>query len=140
MYTLAYYSGLVGIGAPIWTLLSIFEGAALVAIAIFGIVQAYEAAGGRESRSFMVDITCLSVPVSITTMLGGWAMYWIIRTSFSNVLASLSESHLQFARNLSMVGSDFFGLLAFGTAVSIQAVVFWRMVRLLRIVREVQLK
>ncbi len=140
MYTLAYYSGLVGIGAPIWSLFSIFEGVALVAIAIFGIAQAYEAAGGRESRSFMVDFTCLSVPVSITTMLGGWAVYWVIRAGFFNLLQSLSESHFQFARNLSMIGSDLFGLLTFGAVVSIQAIVFWRMVRLLRMVREAQPK
>ena len=138
MYSLFYYSGLAGMGAPVWSLPSIFEGIAIMAITIFGIAQAYEAAGGRGSRSFLIDFTCLSVPVSITTMIGGWGLYWGIRFSFFNLLTALSESHFQFARNLTMIGADFFGLLVFVTVVSIQAIVFWRIVRLLRVVREMQ--
>lgn len=93
---------------------------------------------GGESRSFLIDFTCLSVPVSITTPLGVWGLYWVIRIGFFNLLTALSESHFQFARNLMMIGADFFGLLVFVAIVSIQVIVFWRIVRLLRIVRAMQ--
>lgn len=126
VFIVASYSGLVATSAAIWTLPSLLEFLALVAVTILGISHAFNSAGGRESNSFLVDFSCLYVPVSVTTVLTVWGVYWAIRFGFRELLVSMSESNFQFARNLWLIGSDFVGLITFAATVSIQAITYSR--------------
>ena len=131
-YTLLYYSGLAAASSLPLTVPSLLELVVVLAVSVFGVFQAYEASGGKGGRSFLVDFTCLFVPVSITTYLPTWLAYWAVRYSFTPALISLSESHMQFAVNLSRIGTDFFGLLGFAATVGGHAISYWRVVHLMR--------
>ena len=137
-YALVYYSGLVAASSWPLSLPSLLEFVVVVAISIYGVFQAYEASGGKGSSSFLVEFTCLFVPVAITTYLPIWIVYWVIRIGFGPFLISLSESHTQLAVNLSQIGTDFFGLLGFLANVGALAFSYWRVVRLVRRVRLVR--
>lgn len=75
MFTLAYYSGFVS-GHQVWTLPSILEGLAIAGITVLGVVKAFDASGGEEGTDFIAQFTCLYVPISITTMLVVWSLFW----------------------------------------------------------------
>ena len=135
IFNLLYYSGLAITVAPLWSLPSILEAAALIAINIFGVFQAFEAAGGKENKSFLVEFTCLYVPIATTTLLPVWLAYWAIRIGFHNTLLALMEDRSQFVSNLLRMGTDFIGLLTFLATVLALALSYWRMVRFLRIVQ-----
>lgn len=134
VFTCAYYTGWVAGGAPLWSIPSVVEALAIALITVVGIVKTFDAAGGDSNKSYIVDFTCLYVPVSITTLLGVWGAYWMIVVVFSESLNALSQSHMQFAINLSRLGSDIFGFLTFLAATGVQAVIFYRLTRLLRAV------
>ena len=136
IWNIAFYSGLIVSGSNVWSLPSVLEGVAVIAINVFGVFQAYEAAGGRDSRSFIVDFTCLYVPVTITTIVPVWAIYWAVRLGFEGLLVSLYESHSQFVVNLHRMGIDFFGLLSLLAVVLVLAVTYWRITSLLRTLRQ----
>jgi len=131
-YFSLYYSGLAAASSLPLTLPSLLELAVVVAVSIFGVFQAFEASGGKSSTSFLVNFTCLFVPVSITTYLPVWLAYWAIRLSFTPALIALSDSHAQFAVNLSRLGTDFFGLLGFVATVGGLVISYWRVVHLMR--------
>ena len=135
-YLFAYYSGLLAPGNPPWTTPSVLEGLALLAISIFGIVKCFDASGGNGNQEFLSEFTCLSLPVSVTTVLAGWLAYWALAISFRETLIELSRSHMEFAVNLSRLNTDFFGLLSFLAVVGIQFVFYARLSALLRRVRD----
>ncbi len=132
VYTVASYSGLVVNMAPLWSFPSLLEGAALVVVNLLGISQVFDAAGGRKSRRFLVDFTCLYVPVSVTSLLAVWGGFWAVRTALWETLYAQTASGSQFARNLAFIGTDVLGLLGFLCSVGSQALVYYRLVHLQR--------
>jgi hypothetical protein len=134
MFTAAYYSGLAS-GNPTWTLPSTLEGLTIAAITVVGIVKAFDASGGEESNDFIAQFTCLYVPISISTMLVVWSLFWVIIIGFRESLVAISQSHMQFAVNLSRLGVDMFSFLTFAAAVTVQAATFYRITRSLADVR-----
>ena len=134
MFTFFYYLGLMP-DNPLWSGISIIEGLVITLVTIFGLAKAYEAAGGDENPEFVVQFTCLYVPVSITTILVVWSLFWGTSVLFRESIKALSESHLQFAINLSRIGGDVFGALVFLAAVSTQGITFYRITRLFSVVR-----
>ena len=135
-FSVLTYSGLLTASSPALSLPALLEFCVIVAISIVGIFRAYEAARGHGEGSFLVDFSCLFVPVSITTYLPVWVAYWAVRVSFTPTLISLSESHSQFAVNLLRMGSDFFGLLGFLATVGSLFISYRRVVSLLHSVQE----
>lgn len=135
-YILVYYSGLVVSGALPWTWPSLLEAAALIGINMLGMVRCLDAAGGNDNPAFLVEFTCLSLPVGITTLLPVWALYWLTTWGFGESLVALSASHMQFAMNLHALGSDLFGFLSFVAILSVQFLSYWRLAGLLRRVRQ----
>jgi hypothetical protein len=129
-----YYSGLVSAN-PLWSWLSIYEAVVVSVITVLGFSKAYETAGGDSNPNFVVEFTCLYVPVSVTTMLTVWGAYWAITLGFQETITALTNSHLQIANNLLRIGGDFFGLLAFLGVSLVQAITFYRINRLFVIVR-----
>ena len=133
LFTILSYAGLTA-SNPLWSWLSIYEGVVVVVITVFGIAKAYEAAGGDSSRDFVVEFTCLSVPVYITTMMLVWSIHWGIVFGLREFITALSTSRSQFAVNLAYIGGDFFGLLIFLAAVLVQLVSLYRIKKLLHLV------
>lgn len=138
MFTAAYYSGLVEVSAPLWTLPSIFEALAIGAVTILGISSAFKAGGGSANKSFIVDFSCLYVPVSITSMLVVWGVYWGIRFAFHGALVRLTEYDWQIAKNLAQIGTDFFGLLTFTAIVAVQIATYFRITNHMRAIRRLR--
>lgn len=134
MFTLAYYSGFVS-GNQVWTLPSILEGLAIAGITVLGVVKAFDASGGEEGADFIAQFTCLYVPISITTLLVVWSLFWGITIGFREALIAMSHSHMQFAVNLSRLGADMFSFLGFAAAVTVQGATFYRMSNCLASVR-----
>jgi hypothetical protein len=119
MFTIAYYSGFVS-GNPVWTLPSILEGLTIAGVTAIGLVKAFDAS------DFIAQFTCLYVPISISTMLVVWSTFWVTTIGFRESLIAISQSHMQFAVNLSRLGADMFSFLAFAAAVTVQGVTFYR--------------
>jgi hypothetical protein len=136
MFTVAYYSGLVGPGAPTWSIPSVLEALIVAGITILGIVKAFDASGGPDNPDFVAEFTCLYVPITITTLLGVWSVYWLVMLSFRESLEILSQrSSLQFAMNLWRIGTDLAGFLSFAAVVLVQVITFIRITSALHRVR-----
>ncbi|MCL2298261.1 MAG: hypothetical protein FWC38_03450 [Proteobacteria bacterium] len=118
--------------------LSLYECFAVVAITVWGFSASYFASGGDENPNFITEFTCLFVPVFFTTTLVVWTIYWGI----SFVLYYYDLYNYQFFSNLrsigSSIGADPYGLLTFLAVVSTQAIGFYRITKLFRIVRSVK--
>ena len=134
MFTIAYYTAFVG-GSAAWTPSSIFEGVATAVITVIGIVKCFDAYGGEKSTDFIEAFTCLYVPISITTIVVVWGLYWCALFGFRESLIALSESRMQFALNLSRIGTDLFGFLTFASVVTVQIASFYRMANALEDVK-----
>lgn len=126
-----------GFAAPsfLWSWASFIEAIGLIVITMLGFSYVYEAAGGDANPGFVVQFTCLYVPVSITTALAVWGIYWGIYFGFRETVVAISESRFQFAINLSRIGTDLFGALILLGALLVQAITFYRIKQLFYIVR-----
>ena len=137
MFTIAYYSGFVS-GNTAWTLPSILEGLTIAGVTAIGLVKAFDASGGEDASDFVAQFTCLYVPISISTMLVVWSTFWATTIGFRESLIAISQSHMQFAVNLSRLGADMFSFLAFAAAVTVQGVTFYRIANSLADVRSLK--
>jgi len=135
MFILAYNSGFVPGSPPPWTVPSLLETAAVALITIIGIVKCFDAAGGEDSSDFVAMFTCLYVPVTITTLIVVWSIFWGISFGFREALIALSESRMQLAVNLSRLGTDLFGFLGFAAVVTVQIATYYRVAGALKGVR-----
>jgi hypothetical protein len=126
MFTVAYYTGFAS-GNATWTLPSTLEGATVGVITIIGVVKAFDAAGGEKASDFIAQFTCLYVPITISTMLVVWTIFWGVLFGFRESLMAISESRMQFAVNLSRLHADMFNFVTFVAVVVIQGVTFYRM-------------
>ena len=126
MFTVLYYSGFVPGSPATWTIPSLLEAVAVALITIVGIVKCFDAAGAEDSFDFVASFTCLYVPVTITTLLVVWSIFWAITFGFREALIALSHSRMQFALNLARLGTDLVGFLAFAAVVTVQIATFYR--------------
>jgi hypothetical protein len=131
LWNVAFYSGLVTSGTMPWSFPYIAEFLALVVVNVFGVVATFDASGGKSNKQYVIDFTCLYVPVSITTLLGFWGVYWLLQLGFREAIMLLAQSGVQFALNMSALGFDAFSLLAFAATVGSQAVTYYRLTKLL---------
>jgi hypothetical protein len=122
--------------SPLWSWMSLIETVSLIIVYVLGFSYAYDAAGGDNNPDFVAQFSCLYVPVSLTTVAVVWAVYWALVFGFRESIMALSDSHFQFAVNLSRIGSDLFGALVLLAVLLVQAVVFYRITKLFDIVRE----
>jgi hypothetical protein len=134
MWVVITFSGLA-VPAYLWSWVSFVEAIGLIVITMLGFSYVYEAAGGDTNSDFVVQFTCLSLPVSVTTVLVVWGIYWGIYFGFRESLEAISESRIQFAINLSRIGTNLFGALILLGALLVPAITFYRINRLFRIVR-----
>jgi hypothetical protein len=131
VFTIPAYAGLMPSSGAGYTWAIGFEGWFYVAIAFFGVRAACDAAGGAINKNFITEFICMYVPVAITTLLAVWGVYWLVIWQLSEQLAEWSWSHSQFAQNLRVMGTDFFGLLTFASHVIANSTIYLRLIRLL---------
>ena len=135
VFNIAYYSGFVASGTVPWTPPYIAESLAVILINIFGVVATFDASGGKSNKQYIIDFTCLYVPVSVTTLLAFWGAYWVLRIGFHEAVIALAQSNMQFAINMSKLGFDGFALLAFAATIGSLVVTYARLTKLLASVR-----
>ncbi len=135
VFNIAYYSGFVASGTVPWTPPYIAESLAVVLINIVGVVATFDASGGKSNKQYVIDFTCLYVPVSVTTLLVFWGIYWVLRIGFHEALMNLPHSNIQFAINMSKIGFEGFSLLAFVATIGSLIVTYIRLTKLLASVR-----
>jgi hypothetical protein len=70
----------------------------------------------------------------VTTALAVWACYWVVGVVFKESIVALSQSHWQFAVNLSRAGGSVFDALTIFAVLLVQAVTFYRMTKLFALV------
>ncbi|TAG26071.1 MAG: hypothetical protein EAZ37_10565 [Burkholderiales bacterium] len=121
--------------SPLWSWISFIETAALIMVHILGFSYMYEAAEGDQNPDFVAQFVCLYVPVSITTVAFVWSLYWLFTLGFRESIIALSESHFQFAINLSRIGGSLFDALVLLAVLSVQVVTFYRITKLFAILR-----
>lgn len=59
------------------TWLGLLEAFMITVIAVYGVQSSYEAGGGDRNGSFVVDFTCLLVPLTIRVYVTVWGFYWL---------------------------------------------------------------
>ena len=125
----------INTASRLWSWMSFIEAAVLLLIIVVGFSYAYEAAGGDENADFVPQFVCLYVPVTITTVIGVWSVYWVAILLFRESLIALSDSRLQFAINLSRIGGTLSDALVLLAVITVEAITFYRITRLFRLVR-----
>lgn len=121
--------------SPLWSWMSLVETAALLLVTLLGFSYAYDAAGGDRNPDFVAQFTCLYVPVSLTTVLCVWALYWGVVIGLRESIIAISDSSTPFAMSLGRAGSSLFDILVMVALLAVQAVIFHRITKLLRSVR-----
>jgi hypothetical protein len=110
------------------TWLGAFEAFMLVMIAVLGVQSSFQAGGGDTNTHFIVDFTCLLVPLSIKVYAAVWGLYWLFVWAYYAVAATgvefESEGTARAVRFLSMHAGWFMTLLA---VLVTQAAFFLRM-------------
>jgi hypothetical protein len=131
VFNVVYYSGLAVSTAAPWSMPGVIEAVAIMVINILGVVKAFDASGGKNNPDFVVEFTCLYVPVSITTVAAVWGGYWAISLGFHESILALAQSDLQFAKNLAALGTDLIGFLTLLANVCVPAITYYRICKLL---------
>lgn len=54
----------------------------MVVVNIFGVYKCLNACEVEPKKNFLVDFSCLYLPVSVTTLIGVWAVYYLYRYLF----------------------------------------------------------
>jgi hypothetical protein len=104
---------------------------AIALVHLIGISKCLDSAGGRPNQRFLLEFSCLYPAVSLTSIAAVGGAHWLIRLGFEEAIQRLSVSNMGLAINLSSIGTDLFGLLLFVANVGLQALIYWRLQRLL---------
>jgi hypothetical protein len=72
--------------------LGLFEAFMIIVIAVYGVQSCYEAGGGDENPSFVVDFTCLLVPLTIKVYVVVWGLYWLFVWGYYAMASASYES------------------------------------------------
>jgi len=105
-----------------------------ISIVVIGTLAA-RAAAGEANRNFIMEFTCLLMPIALTTLAAAWSLHWLVIWSLGEELARWTWAPSAFNNSLRAVGTDLVGFLAFVTNAGAIAVIFARIVRQLRSVQ-----
>jgi hypothetical protein len=134
MWLVIHATGLVRASA-LWSWISYVETTVLLLITVLGLSYAYDAGGGDENADFVSQFICLYVPVSITTVVVVWGVYWCAMYLFRESLDVIADNRLRFAIYLSRIGGTLSDALGFLAAIATEAIIFFRVTRLFHVLR-----
>jgi len=106
--------------------LGFFEAFMIIVIAVFGVQSCYEASGGDRNGSFVVDFTCLLVPLTIKVYLTVWGLYWLFVWGYYVMTSATYESEGT-ARLVSLLSRHASYLATLAAVLATQAALFLRM-------------
>ena len=106
--------------------LGLFEAFMIIVIAVFGVQTCYEASGGDDNRSFVVDFTCLLVPLTIKVYAVVWGLYWLFVWGYYATTSASYESEGA-ARLVAMLSRHAGYLATLAAVLATQAALFLRM-------------
>jgi hypothetical protein len=108
--------------------LALFEMFMIAVIAVLGIQRCYEASGGDNNKQFVVDFTCLLLPLTIKTYLVVWGLYWLFAWGYKSMVGMDATYTSEESARLVTFFSRHAGWLATLLAVlATQAALFGRM-------------
>jgi hypothetical protein len=61
----------------VWLMWS-YEGLSVIGLEIAGIFYCLQRCGVEPHRHFVIDFSCLSVPIALTTTAAGWALFYLV--------------------------------------------------------------
>lgn len=108
------------------TWLGVFEAFMIIVIAVLGIQSCYEAGGGDQNDSFVVDFTCLLVPLTIKVYAVVWGLYWLFVWGYYAMASTTFESEGA-ARLVSFLSRHAGYLATLAAVLATQAALFLRM-------------
>jgi hypothetical protein len=110
------------------TWLALFELFMIIVIAVLGIQRCYEVSGGDSNKQFVVDFTCLLVPLTVKVYFVVWGLYWLFAWGYQSLVGMgatyASEEAARLVTFFSRHAGWFVTLIA---VLATQAVLFWRM-------------
>jgi hypothetical protein len=130
VFTVPGYAGLLASAPYPWPFY--LEGWFIVSITVLGAFAARDAAQASRNPNFLIEFTCLFVPVAITTLISIWSLYWLLMQLFEKELLYWSYSQIEFVKRLRNLGTDLPGFSAFLAQVVSTGVIFWRVQNLLK--------
>jgi hypothetical protein len=77
LYLVLGYSTVTSSNASL-TLVGLCELLVVAAVVVIGIYLCYEAGGGDENPHFLVDFTCLLLPITVQVYALVWGLYWAL--------------------------------------------------------------
>jgi hypothetical protein len=108
------------------TWIGVFEAFMLTVIAVFGVQSCYEAGGGDDNDSFVVDFTCLLVPLTIKIYVIVWGLFWLVAWGY-HALVGMSYESEGTARLVSFLSRHAGYLATLAAVLATQAALFLRM-------------
>jgi hypothetical protein len=108
------------------TWLGLYEFVMVVVIAVLGVQRCYEASGGDGGRRFVVDFTCLLVPLSIKVYAVVWGLYWLLVWPYRTIL-DMTFSGEDSVRLVNFVSRNLGWLTTLVAVLATQAILFLRM-------------
>jgi hypothetical protein len=122
----AGYSTLVA-SNPSLTWRGLYELLMVLVIAIYGFERCYSTSKHASSPSFISDFICLSLPITITTMVAVWGIYWGGWYLYMSAILSMSFESQQAIRMIDWINKDMPWLSIFLAVVCSNAIFFLRM-------------
>jgi hypothetical protein len=106
--------------------LALFEVFMVIMIAVLGIQGCYEVSGGDSNRHFVVDFTCLLVPLTIKVYVVVWGLYWLLAWGHHSMLSATFYSEGT-ARMVAFFSRHAGWLMTLMAVLTTQAALFLRM-------------
>jgi hypothetical protein len=72
------------------TWLGLYEFLLLILITVYGFERCYDASNGDNNKSFISDFVCLALPISVTTTIVAWGVYWGGWYLYQHVVTAIS--------------------------------------------------
>jgi hypothetical protein len=88
------------------TWLGLYELLLLLFITVYGFERCYNASSGDNNKSFISDFVCLAVPISVTTTIVAWGVYWGGWYLYQHVVTAISFESQHAAKLLLWINNE----------------------------------
>jgi hypothetical protein len=108
--------------------LGLFEFFMITVVAVLGMQRCYEVSGGDQNHHFVVDFTCLLVPLTIKVWVVVWGLYWLFAWPYNAIVGPDAVYSTEESARTAFFLSRHAGWLAtLAAAIGCQVGLFWRM-------------
>jgi hypothetical protein len=108
------------------TWLGALEAFMVIVIAVLGVQSCYEVSGGDANNTFVVDFTCLLVPLTVRVYFVVWGLYWLFAWGYLAV-TNFTYDSVEAARFVFFMSRHAGYLATLFAVLATQAALFLRM-------------